>query len=108
MAFADSEKLRFVDRVRAITFREARDAGASFISRSWIATRIKRSETFVKRNWMRNPYDCEMDTEPIGVPRALSLESREIIHRECGKPRRSIRNLVKILEEERGKEIRMG
>ncbi|CAG0890621.1 unnamed protein product, partial [Cyprideis torosa] len=82
MAFADSEKLRFVDRIRAITFREARDAGASFISRSWIANHIKRSETFVKKNWMRNPYECELNTEPIGAPRALSFESKEINRRE--------------------------
>ena len=40
-----------IHRIRAITFREARDEGATFISRSWIATRIGRSEDFVKKNW---------------------------------------------------------
>ena len=30
MAEFDSEEVRHVDRIRAITFREARDAGAEF------------------------------------------------------------------------------
>ncbi|CAG0880852.1 unnamed protein product [Cyprideis torosa] len=63
----------------------------------------KGREILSKKNWMKDPYECEMNTEPIGVPRAMSLEYKEIIRREVGKPKKSIRNLVKILEQERRK-----
>jgi hypothetical protein len=42
MACYDSEKARHVDRIRAISFREARDAGADFITRSWVAKRLNQ------------------------------------------------------------------
>jgi transposase len=104
MAVFDSEKVRFVDRVRAITFREAKEAGASFISRSWIAARIRRSETFVKDNWNKDPYTCDMNTAPIGLGgRKLSEESKQILSRETGKRKRSVRYMTALLEEERGK-----
>ena len=44
----DSEEARWIDRIREITFREAKQAGASLISRSWVAKKINRSEDFVK------------------------------------------------------------
>ena len=46
MAEFGNEEVRHVDRIRAITFREARDAGAEFITRRWVAYRIRRSEQF--------------------------------------------------------------
>lgn len=55
----DSEEKRFVDRIRAITFREAKEAGAAFITRQWVAQLIGRSEEFVKNNWRRDPHDCK-------------------------------------------------
>lgn len=104
MALADSEKLRFVDRIRAVTFREARDAGAEFITRYWVAARIKRSENFVRMNWNSNPYECEMSTAPIGIGgKCLSDASKQIIAGEVGKQKKSIRNLQALLEQERGK-----
>ena len=39
----DSEKKRFVDRIRAVMFHEARDVGASFISQSSVALWLGRS-----------------------------------------------------------------
>ena len=98
-----SEETCHIDRIRAITFREAQDAGATFISRSWVANQLKRSETWVKRNWKRNPYDCEMNTENIGRPVVLSQESRDIIEASAGKQRKSIRKLSRELEIVRGK-----
>ena len=74
----DSEKKRFVDRIRAVTFREARDAGASFISRSWVARRLRRSEDFVKRNWKKSLDDCEAKFKG-GRPEVLSQESKNIV-----------------------------
>ena len=55
----DSETKRFVDRIQAVMFQEARDAGVSFIARSWIALRLGRSEDFVKYNWNKSLNDCE-------------------------------------------------
>ena len=81
-----SEETCHIYRIRAITFREARDAGATFISRSSVANKLKRPETWVKRNWKRNPYDCEMNT-------VLSQELRDIIEASAGKQRKSIRKL---------------
>ena len=40
----DSEINRYTDRIRAVTFKEARDAGVAFITRKWIAQKLKRSE----------------------------------------------------------------
>ncbi|XP_066963238.1 uncharacterized protein [Macrobrachium rosenbergii] len=74
----DSEEIRWIDRIRAITFREVRDAGASFISRCCIAKYIKSDESFVKRNWNKNPYDCHSEKgENLGRPEVLSQESKD-------------------------------
>ena len=100
----DNEHLRHVDRIRAIAFREARDAGASFITRAWVAARLKRSERFVSDNWNKDPYETAMDKVNIGLGgRQLSLQSRDIVEREVRKQKRSVRDLSKILEVERGK-----
>ena len=100
----DSEEIRWIDRIRAITFREARDAGASFISCSWIAKYIKRDESFVKRNWNKNPYDCHREkSENLGRPEVLSQESKDIIAEAVGRPRKSLRKMALELETKRGK-----
>jgi hypothetical protein len=104
MAYADNEQVRFIDRIRAITFREARDAGTSFISRTWVAKQIKRSENFVKLNWNRNPYDCAMETANIGLGgRQFSGESRRILVESSGRQRKRVRKMAAVLEEEREK-----
>lgn len=99
----DSDKIRFIDRIRAITFREARDAGAHFISRSWVAKYIKRSETFVKNNWHRSSYDCESDFSECGRPFSLSQESKDIIAQSTGRAKKSLRGLAFEIESKRGK-----
>lgn len=99
----DSDKIRFIDRIRSITFREARDAGASFISRKWIAMHIKRSERFVTFNWNRNVYDCESDFSDCGRPSSLSQESKEIIAESTGRAKKSLRGLANEIESKRGK-----
>lgn len=75
----DSEKLRWICRIMAITFRIAKDQPAGTISRSWVVRYLKRSEDFVKRNWKRDQFDCEMDSRPAQVTESLSQESKEII-----------------------------
>ena len=46
----DSEEARLVDRIRATAFYEAKEAGADFITRKWVAEKLNRSENFVTRN----------------------------------------------------------
>ena len=74
--FGDSEEIRYVDRIRAIAFREARDAGASFITRSWVAAKIKRSERFVSEHWNKDPYDAAMDVSMEKLKRDRTLFHR--------------------------------
>ena len=74
----DSEKKRFVDSIRAVTFRGACDAGASFISRSWVALRLGRSKDIVKCNWNKSLDDCEAKFA-VGRPEVLSQESKDIV-----------------------------
>ncbi|CAF2920751.1 unnamed protein product [Rotaria sp. Silwood2] len=52
----DTEEQRIIDRITCIAFREARDAGATFINRQWIAEKIHRSVRFVT-DWRKKQYD---------------------------------------------------
>ena len=47
----DSEANRYFDRVRAVAWK---DAGAEFITKKWIAEKLKRSEGWVKRTWEKS------------------------------------------------------
>ena len=87
----------------SITFRIAKDQPAGTISRSWVARYLKRSEDFVKRNWNRDPFDCEMDSRPAQVAECLSQESKEIITKSLVREKKSIRGLQKEIERLRGK-----
>ena len=51
----DTENQRVIDRIMCIAFREARDAGAMFIDRSWIANKLRRSVWWVIDNWNKKP-----------------------------------------------------
>ena len=55
----DSEETRLADRIQATAFFQAREAGASFITKKWVANRLKRSEEWVKQNGRKKPIDCE-------------------------------------------------
>ena len=39
----DSEETRVIDRIQATAFYQAKEAGASFITKKWLADRLKRS-----------------------------------------------------------------
>ncbi|CAF4614648.1 unnamed protein product, partial [Rotaria sp. Silwood2] len=43
----DTEEQRIIDRIKCIVFREARDAGAPFTNRHWVAKKVHRSVQFV-------------------------------------------------------------
>ena len=62
----------------SVTFKEARDAGAAFITRKWIAQKLKRSERWVLMNL--NKTVDEGSTEfGAGRPQQMSQESRAIV-----------------------------
>jgi hypothetical protein len=52
----DTEEQRIIDRIKCIAFREARDAGATFINRHWVTEKVHRSVQFVT-DWRQKPYD---------------------------------------------------
>ena len=74
----DSEKKRFVDRFRAVTFCEAHNTGVSFISHPWVALQLERSEDIVKFNWNKSLDDCEAKFAG-GRPEVSSQESKDIV-----------------------------
>lgn len=102
---SDNEERRYVDRIRAITFKEAKDEGAKFISRLWVADRLHRSETFVKDNWNRDPYECKMDKHQIGKGgTVLNEHERRICRLSTGTQYNSTRRLAKRITSARGDE----
>ena len=87
-------KRRFVDCIRAVTFHDARDASASFNSRSWVALRLGRSENFVKHNWNKSLDDCEAKFAG-GRPEVLSQESKDIVIEVSAIKRKAAHNFAK-------------
>lgn len=112
--FDDNESSRFVDRIRAIAFKEARDefvqmikkdVDHNFLSKKWIAEKIKRSEKFVQRHWNGNPYEQESDFSQKTRPLKLSQESQDIILHSSCKRKRSCSFLAAQILSERGKTV---
>lgn len=85
MAAYDSEEARWVDRILAIGFRMCRDAGFTTVNRAWIAKKLNRSEKFVTRNWLKNPYNCKLDSIQNTHAESLSQESKNIINESLNK-----------------------
>ena len=97
----DSGRLRKIDRIVAWTFWQAKDLAPGTISRSWVAKFLKRSENFVKDNWRVSPYTIDEEEEDQA---ALSQESKTVIREMLSRPKkRSVREMVKEVEKERGK-----
>ena len=59
-------------------YREASDAGASFISWAWVALWLGRSEDFIKLNWNKSVDDCEAKFVG-GRPEVLPQELKDIV-----------------------------
>ncbi|CAF1548433.1 unnamed protein product, partial [Rotaria sp. Silwood1] len=70
----DTEQQRMIDRIKCITFREARDAGATFINRQWIADKIHRTTRFVTEWWEKSCDQCFADYSNAG-PKLKPLKS---------------------------------
>lgn len=99
----DTEEGRWICRIMSIAFRIAKEQPPATISRSWIANYLHRSESFVTRNWNKDPFACKMDSSAENLPQALSQESKEIIKLSLAKEKKSIRELIKDIEIVRGK-----
>lgn len=102
--YGDSEEIRIVDRIRANAFREAMEAGASFINRKWIAQKIGRSERWVTDNWKKG-YDDVQAVFGSGAPQKMSQESKNIVEEGQGKRRRSNVVIAREILERRGKVV---
>ena len=100
----DTEEGRAHDRIKAIAFKRARDCGAEFITRKWIASELNRSESWVRRNWGK----CYADTKTEfkgGAPDKLSQESKNIVHESSGRRRKSSTNVAKEIQVKRQKVV---
>src|SRR5271156_2775581 len=80
---ADTENRRDVDRIRAITFKEAKNEGANFITKAWVAERLLKGFTFVQDNWNKDPYNCEMEKDRIGKSGMVLNEHEKRTMRLC-------------------------
>jgi hypothetical protein len=80
----DSGEQRLIDRIKCIAFKDVKDSGAEFITRKWIAEKLKRSEKWVQCNWNKTEIQCFSDFEKCGRPLKLSQESRDIISASSG------------------------
>ncbi|CAF2418175.1 unnamed protein product [Rotaria sp. Silwood2] len=85
----DTEEQRIIDRIKCIAFREARDVGATFINRHWVANKVHRSVQFVT-DWWEKPYDqCFADYPNAGRKLKLSQASQDIILKASDRQRKS-------------------
>ena len=84
----DNEKQRTIDRIKCIAFREARDAGATFINKKWIAQKLGRSERWVQDTWNKSSEECFTEFGD-GRPLVLSQESRRIVENSSNMQKKS-------------------
>jgi hypothetical protein len=95
----DTEQQRMIDRIKCIAFREARDAGATFINRQWIADKIYRTTRFVSERWEKSYDQCFEDYSNVGAKPKLSEASRDIIRQASGQQRKSCAVVAKEIAE---------
>ncbi len=68
----DSDDQKFIDRMKCIAFREARDSVAHFIIRKWFAKKLNKSVRSVSDNWNKSEEECHSDFRKCGPPFKLS------------------------------------
>ncbi|CAF3865513.1 unnamed protein product [Rotaria sp. Silwood1] len=85
----DTEEQRIIDRIKCIAFREARDAGATFINRQWVAEKVHRSVRFVTDWWEKSYDQCFADYSNAGPKLKLSQASQDIIRKASGRQGKS-------------------
>lgn len=97
----DTVERQHVDRIKAIAWREARDEGCQFITRKWVADRLKRSEDWVKKWWNEDAYDVH-NKGSVPRPRTeISDETKTLIHGFAGRRRAGIVALAAHVAEHR-------
>ena len=102
----DTKRLWEIDRIVAWSFFIAKSLPPETLSRSWVATYLKRSEEWVKKNWRNSPYVVEMDNDE---QRALSQESKTVIREFLAHPKKkSVRQMMVDLERKRRKKHSFG
>ena len=113
--FDDSMFVKMIDRVQAITFKTARDTfvksmnrpsgvDPNLFSRSWIAKQIRRSETFVRVNWEKHPYEVQ-EAAKSGAPMKLSQGTVKVIEHNSNKKKRSGKQVAEEILKKRGKVV---
>lgn len=100
----DNEKQRLADRIKCVAFREARDSGAQFINKHWIAEKLGRSESWVKRTWNKSVDECFTDFGE-GRPLKLSQESRNIVSNSSGMQKKSCSQVARQILDTRNKSV---
>ena len=102
----DSQRLREIDRAVAWAFQQAKELSPGTITRRWVATVLKRSESWVRDNWRRNPYFLDDEEKE---QRALSQEAKEVIRGILSRPKKkSVVKIIDDLEKMRGKKRSYG
>lgn len=93
----DNEDQRFIDRIRCIAYKEARDHvpnGDQWITRQWIADKIGRAKNFVTTWWSQNYADCHVDYGHTGRPSKMSKLVQDSVLEASDKQRKGCRKLV--------------
>ncbi len=82
----------------AIMFRNGKDLPPGTIYRSWVSKTPNRSEDFIKRNWNKDPFNCEMNSKQESHDESLPQESNVVIQ-SCFAKKKIIRGIIKEIEE---------
>ena len=101
---SDIEEERHVDRIRALAWKEARDSGATFITRKWVARKLRRSLSWVKRTWKKTYDDCKHHGG-AGRPESLSQGTKDVILEASHQRKRGSRTVAKEVQAKRGRRI---
>ena len=100
----DEEQQRLIDRIKRIAFREAKDAGASFINREWIARKLHRTKRWVSDWWTKSPLDCFVEY-PGRTKEAMSEENKNIVLEGSREQKKSCTQIVREILERREKTV---
>ena len=95
-----------ISRIMAIAFYIAKEKAPGTITKPWVAKYLNRPESFVKRNWTGDPFNCDMspaDCRPHETRESLSQESKDVITESLGRKKKSLKDFVEDIERVRGK-----
>ena len=106
MKLDDCEEIRYEDRIKALAWKEALDAGATFITKKWVAGRLNRSTRWVQMQWGKTYAECKRTKKPVlGRPIVLSQESKDIMLAATCKKGTTLRRVDAEILEKRDKTV---